>query len=146
MIGIMIASHGDLAESIVKSLELIMGKQMNYKTACLRIEDDIKDFREEVESKIHELDDGEGGMCFVDFMGGSPYNVIFQLMSKKNIQCLSGVNMPMVIEAFSNREQFDLYGLKEICLKTAIDSHIDLQKMFEMSVNASDNQNSIMNF
>lgn len=106
MVGIVIATHGELANGLVNSLELIMGKQKNYATIGLFHGDSVEMFSETLEEKVHELDDGSGVLILTDLFSATPYNRAAYLINQEkegrcNIQLLSGVNLPMLVQAFN---------------------------------------------
>lgn len=132
MIGILVVTHGKFAHEIVKSGELIIGPQSDYKTLGLLHGDDIDKFKKDVEHAVKSLNDGDGVLVFVDLYGGSPFNAtaigMHNLSSDVNLECIIGVNLPMIIEAFSSRESYTLLELKNYCLEVGVNSIKDLKK------------------
>ncbi|MBL1230423.1 PTS sugar transporter subunit IIA [Enterococcus sp. BWB1-3] len=106
MTGILIVTHGKMADGIMDSLELIMGKQQNYHTLSLCHGDDINLFADQIQEQIKKLDKGNGVLVMVDLFSASPYNqtaMSFKKLEGHNYRLISGVNLPMVIEAFNQR-------------------------------------------
>lgn len=106
MVGIVIATHGELANGLMNSLELIMGKQKNYETIGLFHGDSVDTFSENLTQSVSEVDDGSGVLILTDLFSATPYNRAAYLMNEvkednKKIQLLSGVNLPMLIQAFN---------------------------------------------
>jgi len=132
VIGILVVTHGEFAHEIVKSGELIIGPQNDYKTLGLLHGDSIDKFKEDVEQAARDLNDGDGVLVFVDLYGGSPFNAaaigMHNLSSEVNLECIIGVNLPMILEAFSSRESYDLIGLKNYCLELGVNSIKDLKE------------------
>ena len=132
MIGILVVTHGEFAHEIVKSGELIIGPQNDYKTLGLLHGDNIDKFKKDVEQAVRDLNDGDGVLVFVDLYGGSPFNAaaigMHNLANDVNLECIIGVNLPMIIEAFSCRDSYDLQGLKNYCLELGVNSIKDLKE------------------
>ena len=94
---LILISHGIMAKGLKESCELIMGPQEHIHYVCLLPEEGPDDFQKKFELEISglELDNLD---VFCDLMGGTPCNVVSRLiMEGKNINVLSGMNLPMVI-------------------------------------------------
>lgn len=116
MIGILIVTHGDFAKGIVDGMELICGAQEQLETMGLRLSDNVDVFAETVLSKAKALDQGEGVLILVDFMSGSPSNVVCRfLLEEENMEAVAGVNFPMLLEAVNSRDCMDLRDLAKTC-------------------------------
>lgn len=106
MTGILIVTHGEMATGIMDSLSLIMGEQQEYQTLGLKHGDDIGEFSEKIQAGICELDTGAGVLVLVDLFSASPYNqaaMSFNKLKDHSYRLISGVNLPMIIEAFNQR-------------------------------------------
>lgn len=106
MVGILLVTHGEMAPGIINALSLIMGEQTDYKTLGLFHGDDISQFKDKIQEAIIDLDTGEGVLVLVDLFSASPYNqtaMLFNDLQNHKLRLVSGVNLPMVIEAFNQR-------------------------------------------
>lgn len=106
MTGILIVTHGEMATGIMDSLSLIMGEQQEYQTLGLKHGDDVGEFSEKIQAGICELDTGAGVLVLVDLFSASPYNqaaMSFNKLKDHSYRLISGVNLPMIIEAFNQR-------------------------------------------
>lgn len=104
--GILVVTHGEMATGLMDSLSLIMGEQEDYQTLGLKHGDDIVEFSEKIQTGICELDQGEGVLVLVDLFSASPYNqaaMSFNKLKDHKYRLVSGVNLPMLIEAFNQR-------------------------------------------
>ncbi|HLR35675.1 MAG TPA: PTS sugar transporter subunit IIA [Tissierellales bacterium] len=132
MIGILVVTHGDLSKEVIKSAELIIGSQDNYKALGLKHGSNIEEFESNVLDQIENLSSKEGVLVFVDLYGGSPFNTIAKNLNKLNnsikLECISGVNLPIVLEAFLNRDELNLSDLKNHCLKIGKESIKDIKQ------------------
>lgn len=107
MVGIVIATHGPLADAFLESAKLISGMTENIKTIGLYHGDDIDGYKNKLQNLIAQVDNGDGVIVFADIFGGSPCNsAIYSIkeMEDRDIQCIVGVNLPVLLEALSYRE------------------------------------------
>jgi len=107
MIGILIATHGELSKGLVDAVELIMGEQEKIDTVSLKHGDDITGFGEKIKEKIEQLDNGKGVLVFTDIFGASPFNQSAQqkrTLESIEFRIISGVNLPMLLEVISLRD------------------------------------------
>ena len=104
MIGIILASHGEFANGIRQSGEMIFGEQEKLETAVLLPSMGPDDLRAELEEKVKKLDCQEI-LFLVDLWGGTPFNQVSALMDghEENWAVLTGLNLPMLIEVLGSR-------------------------------------------
>ncbi len=104
MIGIILASHGEFAQGIRQSGEMIFGEQEKLETAVLLPSMGPDDLRKDLEEKIKKLD-CEQILFLVDLWGGTPFNQVSALMdgNEEKWAVLTGLNLPMLIEALGSR-------------------------------------------
>lgn len=96
-------SHGDLAKSLLASAQMIVGEQTDTKAFDLYPNDDIGGLKEQVRIAIEEFGGGDDIICFTDLFSGSPFNAVVALMGDYPIRHITGINLPMVLEAFMAR-------------------------------------------
>lgn len=102
MKGILLVSHGGLAEGMRESLELFSGKLEQLAALSLSAGQDISEFNEQLVQKIASVDSGDGVVVFCDLAFGMPANVVARLLTapkyKGKLQIVTGMNLPMVLE------------------------------------------------
>ena len=103
MIGIVVVSHGRLAEEFVGALEHIVGPQEKMCCVCIGPDDDMEARREEILDCVSKMEDGAGVAVLTDMFGGTPSNLAISIMDKANIEVIAGVNLPMLIKLASVR-------------------------------------------
>lgn len=129
-------SHGALAESMVGSAQMIVGQQSDFKTLGLYPEDDIEALKDSVRTILDEFA-GEEVLCFTDLFSGSPFNAVVAAMGDYPIQHITGMNLPIVLEAFMMRMNPDLtmteirQQLMAMVPKTVIDVRAFLEENTE---------------
>lgn len=125
MVGVLILTHGKLADGLKNSVEMIMGQNESFNTLGLYEGDDFSEFKENVFEHISLLDTGEGVLVLVDLFGASPYNSVMfnyeEIKSReKNVRLITGVNLPMVIESLNARNYMKLDQLYEEVMNMGI--------------------------
>jgi mannose PTS system EIIA component len=103
MIGIVLVTHGRLADELVSALEHVVGAQEKVATVCIGPEDDMEKRRAEILESITKTDDGGGVILLTDMFGGTPSNLAISVMEKANVEVIAGVNLPMLIKLASVR-------------------------------------------
>jgi len=126
MIGIIIASHGKLAEEILKSAYMIMGPQENIVALGLEPESDPLELKDKIYKSATEIDTGCGVVILVDLLGGSPGNVSAYL-AKEGYPVITGFNLPMLLELIAMRHG-DIEETVNHIIHTGKDGIVDLRK------------------
>ena len=108
MKGIIIASHGPMAQGILETSRLFFGEQAQMKAFCLHAEDNPDTFVEVLKEGIKEVDTGDGVFVFCDMLFGSPCNCMARIIGEDvqsdKIQLLTGVNLAMILQILAVRE------------------------------------------
>lgn len=114
MVGIIIASHGEFANGILQSGEMIFGKQENVKAVTLMPSEGPDDVKAKMKEAITSFDNQDEVLFLVDLWGGTPFNQANSLFEehKDKWAIVAGMNLPMLIEAFASR--FSMNTAREI--------------------------------
>ncbi len=105
MIGVVIVTHGNLADALLSTAELVVGKQQRVKTVSFESGQDVGDLQKRIALAVKEVDSGQGTLILVDILGGSPYNAsAILVMENIKIEIIAGVNLPMVFAVLPVRE------------------------------------------
>ena len=105
MVGIILASHGEFAEGILQSGAMIFGEQENVKAISLMPSEGPEDVKAKMKTAIASFDDQDEVLFLVDLWGGTPFNQANTLFEERKDKwaIVSGLNLPMVIEAYASR-------------------------------------------
>lgn len=123
MIGILILSHGPLAEGVMASYCFFQNDQKEVKTLVLKEEDDPKSFSSAIEEICDSFVDVSGILMLCDIPGGTPANMAQKVaQSRKDIRIISGCNLMMALDAVLSRETLTLDELAQHCQQSAIES------------------------
>ncbi len=108
MIGLVLVTHGQLAEEFLRALEHIVGTQNNIATVCIGPEDDMEVRRQEIIDKAQAAQEGSGVVLLTDMFGGTPSNLAISVLDEGAVEVIAGVNLPMLIKLASVRETLSL--------------------------------------
>ena len=105
MIGIIVITHGKLAEGFLDAARLIVGKQELVVSISLTEEDSVEWLQQQIEEAIVQIDQGDGILLLVDLPGATPFNISAQLaLTREKTKVITGVNLPMLLEVMLSRE------------------------------------------
>lgn len=105
MIGLVLVTHGNLANEFISAMQHVVGKQEQVVGVCIGPEDDMEMRRNEILQKVTEADSGEGVVLLTDMFGGTPSNLALSIMDRANVEILAGINLPMLIKIASLRKE-----------------------------------------
>ncbi|MBI1622834.1 PTS sugar transporter subunit IIA [Aquamicrobium zhengzhouense] len=103
MIGIVLVTHGGLAEEFRLAVEHVVGAQQNFETVCIGADDDMEQRRKDIVDAVQLADTGTGVIILTDMFGGTPSNLAISVMSPGRVEVIAGVNLPMLIKLSSVR-------------------------------------------
>ena len=104
-IGIILISHGHFAEYAMKSAEMIVGKQENYKIISVTDDKDLENVLAEIRDAYKKLKDEREVIVLADIFGGTPCNAGSRMiLDGCDITVYTGFNLPVLLELLLNRE------------------------------------------
>lgn len=107
MKGIILASHGHLAEGMLDTLQMFCGDIPQIETICLLPEEDVLEYTEKLKTAAKHIDTGDGVVIFCDLLFGSPCNCSARLLKEEKdwkLHVITGMNLAMVLEFVNARE------------------------------------------
>ena len=108
MIGLVLVTHGRLAEEFIAATEHVVGPLPRTRAVCIGPDDDMERRRREILDAIGETDAGDGVVVLTDMFGGTPSNLAISVMEGANVEVIAGMNLPMLIKLASVRSDRDL--------------------------------------
>lgn len=108
MIGMILVTHGKLAEEFVHAMEHVVGRQEAVATVCIGPNDDVEKRRREIAEAIRQVDSGHGAIILTDLFGGTPSNLAISLMQAGRVEVIAGINLPMLIRLAGVRKGDDV--------------------------------------
>jgi len=108
MIGMILVTHGRLAEEFVHAMEHVVGEQADVATICIGPNDDMEARRREIAIAIKRVDSGKGVVILTDLFGGTPSNLAISLLKRGKTEVIAGINLPMLIRLAGARKDMEL--------------------------------------
>ncbi len=103
MIGLVLVTHGRLAQEFIAAMEHVVGPQQNVAAICIGPDDDMEKRRKEILDSVARADEGDGVVLLTDMFGGTPSNLAISVLDKGKVEVIAGVNLPMLIKLASVR-------------------------------------------
>jgi PTS system mannose-specific IIA component len=103
MIGLVIVTHGRLAEEFLRAMEHVVGPQTGVVPICIGADDDMERRRRDILTACRQVDTGSGVILLTDMFGGTPSNLAISVMEQTRGEVIAGLNLPMLIKLASLR-------------------------------------------
>lgn len=124
MIGLVVATHGNLGESLLATTMMIVGAPTQARAVSLSRDHSSKELHDLLSRAIDEVDRGDGVLVMTDMFGGTPANIGMTLLVPGQVELLTGVNLPMLLKFTTYRERYPLQELAELLKEQARDGII----------------------
>jgi PTS system mannose-specific IIA component len=108
MIGLVLVTHGRLAEEFVHALEHIVGRQEGIETVCIGPDDRMEARRADITAAVARADKGRGVIILTDMFGGTPSNLAISLLVLGKVEVVAGLNLPMLVKLTRIRRDANL--------------------------------------
>lgn len=108
MIGLVLVTHGRLAEEFRNAVEHVVGPQELLATVSIEADDDMEQRRQDIVEAVQSVDSGKGVVVLTDMFGGTPSNLAISVMEAGKTEVIAGMNLPMLIKLSSVRKSDDL--------------------------------------
>lgn len=105
MIGLVLVTHGRLAEEFVSATEHVVGPQEQVRAIAIGPDDDMEKRRTDILAAVEAVNDGAGVIVLTDMFGGTPSNLAISIMDKAKVEVIAGINLPMLIKLASVRRE-----------------------------------------
>ena len=130
MIGILVATHNQLGDALIESAGFIIGgRPKALESISIDLNQNAESLRKKIADTIKKVDQKDGILILTDMFGGTPSNLSYSFLEEGRIEVLSGVNLPILIQAVNNRDKMNLadlgtnlekFGKKSISLASGI--------------------------
>ena len=108
MIGLVLVTHGRLAEGFVHALEHIVGRQEGMECVCFGPDDRMEARRADITAAVARADKGQGVIILTDMFGGTPSNLAISLLVLGKVEVVAGLNLPMLVKLARVRKDANL--------------------------------------
>ncbi|MGD9017417.1 MAG: PTS fructose transporter subunit IIA [Desulfobacterales bacterium] len=130
MIGIVIVTHSRLGDALIEAAEFITGGPIEATLAVsIDINQNPEDLRRKIATAIRKVKKTEGILILTDMFGGTPSNLSYSFLEEGKVEVISGVNLPILIQAVNTRGKkalpalaaaLETFGKKSISLASGI--------------------------
>ena len=130
MIGIVIVTHCQLGDALIGAAEFIIGSRPEaLESVSIDLNENAEKLRAKIARGIKKVEGKEGVLILTDMFGGTPSNLAYSFLEEGRIEVLSGVNLPILIQAAADRKKMKLdklaanleaFGKKSISLASGI--------------------------
>ena len=108
MIGVVVVTHGQLANELVNAAEMIVGDLPQFAAVSIGWHDEANDARADIADAIARVQGESGVLILTDMFGGTPSNLGLTFLEANRVEVITGVNLPMLIKLASLRGSQDL--------------------------------------
>ena len=108
MIGMVLVTHGRLAQEFVSALEHVVGPQEGCVAVSIGPDDDMEARRNDIISAVADVEQGQGVVILTDMFGGTPSNLAISITEDRNIEVIAGLNLPMLVKLARVRGEADM--------------------------------------
>ena len=102
MVGVVLATHGRLAEELLRAAEQICGPVENCRALTLSATSALEDARQALAEAIEEVEQGDGVLVLTDMFGGTPSNLALTFLDDR-VEVVTGANLPMLMKLTTAR-------------------------------------------
>lgn len=129
MIKIIIATHGEFSREILKSAQMIMGEQEEIATVTFVPGEGLDDLIDKYNQTLNQMKNPTGVLFMIDIFGGSPFNAAATLaMQNEDFEIVTGVNLPMLLEVLSLREDMLMDELIKVAKESGCTGIVNFEK------------------
>lgn len=108
MIGMVLVTHGRLAEEFRAALEHVVGPQEQCEAVSIGPDDDMEERRNDILDAVQQADSGKGVVILTDMFGGTPSNLAISVMQNLDVEVIAGANLPMLVKLARVRGEMDM--------------------------------------
>ena len=108
MIGLVLVTHGHLADEFRHAVEHVVGPQQQFGVVAIGADDDMEERRTHIVAEVARVDSGTGVIILTDMFGGTPSNLAISVMKPGAVEVIAGMNLPMLIKLTSVRRNDDM--------------------------------------
>ncbi len=108
MLGLLVVTHGRVAEELVASARTIVGDVEGLEAVSIDWNDDADEATRRIQEARERVDTGNGVLVLTDMFGGTPTNVALSMLEPGKLEIVTGVNLPMLIKFANLREELSL--------------------------------------
>ncbi|HQV88474.1 MAG TPA: PTS fructose transporter subunit IIA [Nitrosomonas sp.] len=106
MIGILVLTHEDLGDHMIRCASHVVGMQpLQLRHLGVFVQDDPDVVLSRARALVQQLDSGDGVLVLSDMFGATPCNIASRLVQPGKVECIAGVNLPMLVRVLTYRNE-----------------------------------------
>lgn len=145
MVSIIISGHGQFSLGLLDAFEMIFGKDADVRAIPFFKGEGLPQMQEKFQQAIEQIEPAKEVLILVDVFAGTPYNAASQIAyQNERVDILTGVNLPILLEAAAAKEQLNLIQLIEKLKQVAVDSHKNFRSVLATSVREDDGEEDLL--
>ena len=98
-IGLIVATHGDLASVLVETTEMVLGRTSTLHAFTFHEGEDARTSSERLQALVRKSEKGSGVIIMADLFGGTPGSLALSMLDEPDLEVITGVNLPMAVTA-----------------------------------------------
>ena len=111
MIAIVVITHGQFGQELLRTAQDIAGRQENVAALSVMPEMGVDSVAQALGETLTRFASSEGALILVDMLGGTPCNTALLKTKDLSAEVVTGVNLYMVLSSFTHRGDMDLKAL-----------------------------------
>jgi PTS system mannose-specific IIA component len=111
MIGVIVVTHGQLANELVNATTAIVGDLPQFVAVSIGWHDNPTGARDAIKEAIDRVQGPSGVLILTDMFGGTPSNLGLTFLEANRVEIITGVNLPMLIKLAHLQSSSDLLGV-----------------------------------
>ena len=133
MIGIVLITHGNLAEELLSAVKFVLSEKPVVEIVGVSLDPkkEFDTFKKVIEKAIESVDHGDGILLVTDMFGGTPSNIGLTFLEENKIEVISGVNLPMLLKLSTLKNSISLQDAIKIAEKAGRDNIIVASKLLD---------------
>lgn len=133
MVGIVVVTHGELAKELISAVNFVLSSNPSVKMegVCLDPGREFQTFKQEIKNAIKKVKGKDGTLLVTDMFGGTPSNISLTFLEDKNVEVISGVNLPMLLKIATLSDNVTLSEAVKIAEAAGRDNIIVASKLLQ---------------
>lgn len=131
MTHIIMVSHGEYVQAMIRSAELIVGEQENVTAFGFNLGDSVDQLRESIADELKRVQRNNDVLVLTDMFSGSPFNAVSSLMQEYYFHHITGINLPLLLEILMARDEASIEELCGNVMEKAKDTVVYVNKFLE---------------
>jgi PTS system mannose-specific IIA component len=104
-IGVLVVTHYGLGQEFIRALRLIVPGAPEFYSLSVEPGQTVEEMRASIDETLKKADQGEGVLVLTDMFGGTPSNISLSFLGDRQLEVVTGVNLPMLIKLATLKQE-----------------------------------------